>query len=94
MHLQKEKLMNAIKTLKYQTKIKTSDKVKYSGRVFTTTVESKSSASPKKMNILQSCSHKPGGGPFLSITTAKTSKGPVNDVNGQMDDFCTRKLYC
>ena len=49
---------------------------------------------PKKMNILQSCSHKPGGGPFLSINTAKTSKGPVNDVNGQMDDFCTRKLYC
>ena len=37
LHLQKEKLMNAIKTQNYQTKIKTSDKVKYSGRVFTTT---------------------------------------------------------
>ena len=89
--------MNPIKTQNNQMKMKTSDKVKYSGRIFTTTFKSlqPKKASPvqvpKKMNILQSCSHKPGGGPLLSFNTAKTSKGPVN---GQMDDFCTRKLYC
>ena len=48
MHLQKEKLMNAIKTQNSQTKVNFN--VKYSGRIFTTTFKSHQ---PKKASPVQ-----------------------------------------